>query len=877
VKNYISSIWEDSKIISKDRKIKTLNSFQVKDKHGIDHKVFNICYEKDGFEYGLNINKQDSIYHFSPDKIDSNYYEELLSSCFPRKRITHIKSNHTPKSNIYYDLFKVEYSIFSFEYFLFLGKYINKSTTIKIFFEENTIDKPLIVSANKRYLDDERNIFWKKDFINKFNVYSAQYQLNNWQFFFLNEFIWKSYLVTDTGFDEKYFEDEAYYINPMIDVDEITLSRSGYKKENIYVIKHFEEWLSKFEKPFYFVLGEAGIGKSTVLKRLYNHINRNEPEKIALFIDASLVSNRANYDEHFLIPKIETLFDLIELYYSNFNLDFHFPTIQNRNVLDLAISSGNIIIIIDGLDELSASLKENFSFNVFLKNILNVNSLLNQTKIIISSRNYFWDVELIKDLEKEFLNVYSKMILKGFNIDLAIEYFKIKLDQDNDLVEEAIALLKALSKDKEDFSPFIVYLVSDMITKRADAIVDEIEYDSIYLDPSNYFDYILLQIFKREQFRQFLNIDIDDFMNFMFEIVLVRSNYMKIEQFNEYMNVMLAKAKNRKHMLTNSLVNVENDIISISHDSLYDHFLVIFMSYYILQCKHDMHIYHSLSRYCDGKSNLLLDLRIRMEKDSQFTIKLPKFISQTLNFIQGKKSSKEKVYYEKTISTLLYLVMFSSNFGDKNLPEDRSRILLELLGGNLNHLHIYGDFYSLDFRSLKVTNSSLNNYRGLFESLFNKDTLFIDTKFNFKQDEFLDFIKNKSNLTLVNFDSSCSLFEDFGTLIERPIDCKSTIIKLIRSDLIKLFKKFFVGNKKFVTVNSFNLKIPLSSSIDKRKFFRILWKKEVLVNLDERKVRVGSKYKNSIKSLLVNNYTDMSIQNLISEIYSLSIKDKLLS
>lgn len=633
------------KQISDNSEIETLAQVYIKDKHGKSHSVYNIKYIKDEIEYGFRYFHQTSETKNIEDSAKQKDYFTLLSGSFPNRKIINIKSEDDSKKNIIYDFFKVDVSNFSSEYFLFLNKNISKVATIEHFLENNEIDRPVTICANKKYLDKERNLFWQKDFLDKFFKIGKKFFLKKEQhiFWYLDDYIWEN-CIKDHRIKD--IDDESNYVNPLADIDE------SIKKlhETIDVIASLQSWVDLGDSPILILLGQGGIGKTTVIKKFVNKINNSEVKKLAIYIDASLISNRIKQDINFS-AKIDTIFDLLKLYFSSIDFNFGFPFIRNQDFLNLIISSGNIIIVIDGIDEIAASLKENFSTQEFINNILKLNGLLNHSKIILASRSYFWESELSKTQHQ----MYEKLILKGFNLDLAERYFEKKLEKNDDLIKEAIQILKSFTKKTQgEYSPFIVYLVSDIVKKK-EADISGIIFDSKYLDFQDTFDTIIAHVCERERLRQHLKLDLDDFIDLFSEIVFVHQNQMPLPSFEEYLSIILEnKVKFYKPLLSNPFLSLNNNIVSISHNFLEHHFIVIYLSFCLNNNFSNDAVYKVLSRYYDGKTDTLIDLIKRIDKTDGVEVEFEKFFSNTLNKIRDEKDSKIDIYYKRR-SVLCYI------------------------------------------------------------------------------------------------------------------------------------------------------------------------------------------------------------------------------
>ncbi len=851
------------KQIDDQTSIESIKQISIIDKHKIRYEAVNISIHKYSHKYGFEYADRPKSAISTDDAIAQEHYRSILVGSYPFKKIHHLKSQTDSQKRIIYHYFMVDFSNFSHECFLFLDKNINKIATIEHFLENNKIHKPLTICANKKHLEDERNQFWKNDFIAKLSETSTLHRHKDFVFLFLDEFIWENCMDGSDFEDEHTSDYEPHYVNPLAEIDH----SHAHEKHALNVVKHMENWVTDGERPIFFLLGEGGIGKTTVLKKLVNRINKSKWKKLALYIDASLISGRIMYETNYS-DRISTIYDLLNLYFTSINPEASFSFSKSQDFINLVISSGNIIIVIDGLDEIAASLKENFSIREFIDSITDLNGLLNHSKIIFSSRNYYWEAEH-SNLEHEN---FDELMLKGFNETLSKKYFEKKLGKNSGLVNEAVNVLKSFSqKSQQEFSPFIVYLVSDIVQKKESDLIS-LEFDSKYLDVNYTFDNIIAQVCERERLRQSLNMGLDDFMELFFEIVFVAQNNMTLDDFSEYMTIALEnKVEYVKPLLSNPFLSVKNGRVSVSHSSVENHLVVIFLDYYILHPHlRSNAVYKILSRYCDGKTDVLSALKQRIQTKQNYETSFKNFFKQVIQQLKRERDIKQRYFLEKSVSTLLYIAMSSSKLGSINTPKDRTNVLIDLYDNQLENIHIYDEFTSLDFSNLRISNSSFNNYKGFFRSRFNHDTRFIDTKFSHMLTGNLDFVKDTS-LTRENFDTSCTFTDEFDNVIAKSNGDKFVVLRLIKSDLMNLLKKFYMKNTRFVAAKRESLKMQMRSGIEFHLFLDVLEKEKVIEQTVQKAYRVKQECKDSISKFISNNYPDSVINSLISKIYNSSV------
>ncbi|XCN86030.1 hypothetical protein AAC723_06325 [Klebsiella pneumoniae] len=133
----------------------------------------------------------------------------------------------------------------------------------------------------------------------------------------------------------------------------------------------------------------------------------------------------------------------------------------DRNTFLLSILSGKIIIVIDGLDELSSIFGDKFDLVAFLKSLTRLHDELGETRILLTTReNNSISQELISDLN---INVYN---LLGFKIANCNKYLNIRFKHNDDkeaLISKIISQIEKCSLSGEErIIPFFVDVIANI-------------------------------------------------------------------------------------------------------------------------------------------------------------------------------------------------------------------------------------------------------------------------------------------------------------------------------------------------------------------------------------------------------------------------------
>ena len=133
-----------------------------------------------------------------------------------------------------------------------------------------------------------------------------------------------------------------------------------YQSKKFDNFNFFENWLYKNSSPTLIITGSGGIGKTAFASILTNRINSANDKTKAIYIDALKISST-----------------ILHLSHSDGNIDLYtfyeasLPRSNSTHKIDyelfkINVDNGNIVIIIDGLDEIISRLGEMFNVEIIL-------------------------------------------------------------------------------------------------------------------------------------------------------------------------------------------------------------------------------------------------------------------------------------------------------------------------------------------------------------------------------------------------------------------------------------------------------------------------------------------------------------------------------
>lgn len=310
-------------------------------------------------------------------------------------------------------------------------------------------------------------------------------------------------LKTKTKSDNVFFIDEFLFDNSLKKIKQRKLLTiddfiNPVIKENDD-IKHLHDilnWITEDRFPSIGIIkAPGGIGKTTLTEKIHDILISDADNKfLVLFIvphdfirnfkDVDF-SEDNEYDLYDIFKKCHPQGHTIDenTFYSNF-------------------SHGNILMIIDGVDEIISTVSS-FSLDAFLKRLFQLNKEIGKGKILITCRDiYIDDIKKMSSGEADVLNTVVQYQLLPFNETLANQYFS-KHVASGYKIGKHIELLNAFILEKTTsaykYPPFLLEIVLDFVNNTTEEQPFQSEiFKSKYLLEQHSNDFIIHQTFNRE-------------------------------------------------------------------------------------------------------------------------------------------------------------------------------------------------------------------------------------------------------------------------------------------------------------------------------------------------------------------------------------------
>ncbi|WP_318439781.1 NACHT domain-containing protein [Photobacterium leiognathi] len=649
--------------------------------------------------------------------------------------------------------------------------------------------------------------------------------------------------IYDNAFNSDILHDGDFAIS-----DYITPKTTSSDKDADVLIS---EWINIEDSPLMTITGIGGIGKTTVVKHYLDQVYKRSKEVNIIFISSHEIINTLSQNE-----EINDIYDFYKAFISEEDSELEF---LDKRIFELTIDHGNLIFVIDGVDEVLAKLGSKFDINRLISSIFSdYTSTLAKAKIILTCREEFWSAGEFED------KIYS-LTLSPFTEELATEYFNRKFNNSQSKVKKALKLAEqfALDKETDQYIPYILDMVKENLLEES----YEGTPNSSYLNEKLTNDYLIGKVCDREVIK-LGHSDIDEQIKFFINLSVIHEGEAVIDGFVRKDIISQKQAEIYKAHPLLSYDGVR--LISFRYDFFLDYFKAIYVYKLLLVdiefsrlTEHDKRILiQVLSIGLPSVSNIL-------ERVGDIEVVASDLKEALYLFVADDENDS---YLDKKLSSAILYFIFCI-YPDKDKSE-KMDIVNELYGmdGVIKNLSLI-NFYSskllkviFDFSGCELQSSYIENYPDFSKCTFDDDTTFKSTilkkplcsesKVNFRRKHF----------------SNCSDISDIEHILEELEDSELGEDQVLEKGIKKCLTHFWSNGKfRTKTADFINRKMSKSHDILKKLVavgVVVEIKKTTSDKRMEKSFEIAKEFRSDLSKIMEQNSTNSAFRSILNDIKS---------
>jgi hypothetical protein len=617
------------------------------------------------------------------------------------------------------------------------------------------------------------------------------------------------------------------------------------------------------------VVAPGGMGKTwlclAVAAKLHN---RQDLHSSVVLIQAESIKKYVA--EHGgLRVSINSIFQLYELYARH----HHFAQVFDRNTFELAFLSGNLVVVIDGLDEFVSLFPDSFNLDNFLGSLAEFHRELGSSAVLLTTRNSdLVDLGLLRELKIE------KHDLLGFDRTSCESYLNRRFKKySNGRVIAGKVQAQIEKVQLRDHDGRVVPFFADIAaTVTEDAIKDNknVEFE-ITEDPTPYpsnnelTDHIIHSVLRREEIRHGLDLAVTEVVGLLSGLVVDYSKrWLKSE-----MQVRLTLLYDNRGASLNAKISLNpllvqaGGYIELRYSFLASYFEVAHILDGVLRQSLEREFIRSLARLSTESNEFREVRRFFLERRDVLLQSAGSLISKLRPKADTKDPAQqsENEGARRAISSLLNLCAQVAGGSALHITEMVLRMydvhLSESMSNSIKGLYLRGDFPAMDFSNLTVLDSRFSTYKKLLSCKF-QNTKFISCTF----DQCFDPSVASSSLEPQYLDSTCDIgdLKEFLTLAHAG---KQDEAKLVESEVRKFLHSFFKGDR-FTDNNKAHIKFSIRvPGLADNKFDRLIGAGYITVKREKRVdtfYEIADSFRPSVRRLLTDNYPDSCMRKFFA-------------
>ncbi len=579
--------------------------------------------------------------------------------------------------------------------------------------------------------------------------------------------------------------------------------------------------------PTQVIVGPAGIGKTTFCNTLISQVNKH-PKKRAILISAT------DFRELPSSQEIRSVRDLYALAIKVGALGEE-ESIEAHN-FEINLGCGNVILVIDGFDELESHLADTLDVDAFMNSLTDLNQSFRKVLVIITVRDY-----LLERFKKFDHVAVSKLV--GFSDTDVNTYLNKRLQKEQ--IAEANQLLLSFRDNSEDSRvtiPLYASLICDYLQSKSETpvVTKSLEVSKFFISDKP-IDTLLVKIIEREITKQALKgVSVDDFYELLLETLKAPQSTIGVERLREFFLDLQINDKSveKKFARGPFLLSQSNGTaFKFKYDSLSPLLKARYLFRWIGAGNFVSNPMVDFVAECHrGEGALMDELRVLAGSSLQLDVnRVTQWFQALLKYRISVETGRSRSLERRAISGFLY---WAIAFRQSSNKQERSSALIGLFkGNNWDGMSIFGKFVPLDLRDVTISNAYLENFTNLEKCVFPEEgAVFFNSEINFDRNA----LPNK--LRRDNFDHSCSFSENIFEAFSTQADGAMQQFEVVRDNLYKILKVGFRSSNFFWKSRLLYRSASLVGRASQDRYLSFLVTKGLLIQEPNREKRSESGY-----------------------------------
>jgi hypothetical protein len=535
--------------------------------------------------------------------------------------------------------------------------------------------------------------------------------------FYIDDFILKQ-CTPELEIDRSKFLSISNFILPTL--------ANGLEREEVH--DFIVRWFGKESEPILAVKGTGGIGKTTFVQFIADVWLEKSPNTHVLFIDSVNIR-----DILIRFNKFSDNLGIYSFYQAYCELSGTVGSRLTEELFALNMDAGNLLIIIDGLDEVISKVP-NFHIDIFLESIKRSSTELGGGKVIITCRTHFWDLSDIGNVD------LSVIELEPFDFKQAKLFFEKSLDS-NTKVKKALELaehFKLPNGETENlFHPYVLDIIRSIISSNRESIgVDLSQFSSKILLSSIKNDYIIYRICDRER-KRIGQLPVDDQINYFMHLATDKRGIIKQDNLRQSVEACLGKKVDSNvinALKAHPFLKTTDSSLMFRYDFLSDFFKSIFIAAFFDfdsgRTSFNETFVDLVDENCWYGSGINQDIVNRIFHWQEFDLLS---ISELVNQISNSGVDEQKKI--KSIAHIFNIALQINQKWHSNDIESNTRLLKGIFQnrkGNVVNFALINISYDhqirFDFSGLTFIKGHIEDYGSFYDCKFDDQTRFAECK-----------------------------------------------------------------------------------------------------------------------------------------------------